>query len=157
MAISDIVKKVRQEQDRHVQGDARRFTVSFGGVVRGQEGKIFVVASGVSLPHTYLVHSEPHTGPVPHDAVVFDQEALAAYEKANQKRPAPAAPVLLTETDIKQQKKWSDAQWKVAVLNGFPKPTGAREICEDGIPVRRDPLWHAEVVTTWDEAHAALR
>ena len=106
---------------------ARVVTKGFGGVGfrTVNEGDVFTHPADAELPPHFVLNSEEFTGHVPHNAPRFDP---AEYAKANQKRPEPAAPVMLTEADIKRQKGLSDAQWKLAVsTGGFPKARAYRE------------------------------
>ena len=139
------------------QDEPRIVTKSFSGTgAEGyNEGDVFVNPAGVTLPPHMKLNSEPFTGHVPHNARRFDP---VEYAKANTPRPEPAAPVMLTEADIKRTRKWSDAQWAAVVANGFPKSNAYREAYDkDGYPAGRIALWSAEDVAKWEQALTALR
>ena len=154
MVLKGIIAKAKQEDT------ARRIIESFTGVgIAAQEDAIWVIAAGVRMPPALEFNSVPHHGPIPSNHVRYDETAAAAYERANVPRPEPAAPVMLTEADIKRTRQWSDAQWAEMVANGFPKSNAYREQFDaDGYPIARLALWSSEDVTKWETALiAALR
>lgn len=155
VSIRDIVKKVRQEDTY------RRMTSEFGGVgmPTGHEGEIWAFAPGVPIPPAVEQNSEPYDEPIyAPPKIRWDADAHAAYQRKNTPRVEPAAPVLLTEADIKRKHRWTDEQWKLAVANGYPSASGYREQLNDqGLPAGRVNLWRLEADEQWEQAHAMLR
>ena len=126
------------------------------GVV-GRPGEVWVIESGIPAPPALVQNSEPYDGPVPYDAVRYDQAAHDVYLKLNTPRAEPPPPVLLTADGVCQRLGLSEAQFRSARETGFPKPTGHRDLFDgDGIPTGQIPLWHLEVISGWMERVKAL-
>ena len=109
------------------------------------EGEVWVIPAGATMPAELQRNSERFTDPIPHNATKFDP---AEWERSTRPRSAPPPMRELDDDGVCQKFHWSREQLATARANGLPKPKGAFGLGRN--------KWDEHILDNWKKAVKSL-